>query len=92
MDSVLENLNRISNTLDQVVNRLNQIDSRVSALETANVANVAAALPNGSLKGLKPTIKDYTYRGGYGPILHEIFQLVATADSRQPAAQVHGLM
>ena len=91
MDSVLENLNRISNTLDQVVNRLNQMDSRISALETANVANVAAALPNGSLKGLKPTIKDYI-GGGHGPILHEIFQLVATADSRQPAAQVYAFL
>ena len=84
MDSVLENLNRISNTLDQVVNRLNQIDSRVSALETANVANVAAALPNGSLKGLKPTIKDYI-GGDMGQFFtkYSNWLLPQTADNRQ---------
>ena len=84
MDSVLENLGRISATLDQVVNRLNQMDSRISALETANVAHVAAALPNVSLKGLKPTIKDYI-GGDMGQFFtkYSNWLLPQTVDNRQ---------
>lgn len=66
LDEIVTSLNTIGATLENVVTRLanleaksNRVENRLAALETANVAHVAAALPNGSLKGLKPNVKEY---------------------------------